>query len=122
MCGEPLGILVQHTWNRQQRSGKRHLRRTKATSEKESQRWLDTLTAAEQGIDPSVRLVHVGDREADIYDLFIQPRQANSELLIRAEHNRKLADDLGYLIPTIEASPILGRRTLERPGLSHPHH
>ncbi|UBF30708.1 hypothetical protein K9N68_38590 (plasmid) [Kovacikia minuta CCNUW1] len=82
--GAPLGLLHQHTWTRAERTGKRGDRRKKATREKESQRWLDTLTAAEQGLDESVCIVHVGDREADIYDLFVQPRRSNSQLLIRA--------------------------------------
>lgn len=111
--GEPLGLLHQHTWNRTERAGKRGERRKKATSEKESQRWLDTLKAAETGIDPSVCLVHVGDREADIYDLFVQPRQVGSELLIRAEHNRKVQHELDYLIPTLEQAPVMGQQTIE---------
>ena len=87
--GEPLGLLHQQSWTRSERTGKRGERRKKTTMDKESQRWLDTLSAAEQGINPEVMLVHIGDREADIYDLFVLPRQANSELLIRAESNRK---------------------------------
>lgn len=112
-AGEPLGLLHQYTWSRQERSGKRGQRRKKATRDKESQRWLDTLTRAEQGIDESVCLVHVGDREADIYDLFVQPRRSNSELLIRAEHNRKVQHELDYLIPSIEQAPVLGQHTIE---------
>ena len=112
-AGEPLGLLHQYTWSRQERSGKRGERRKKATCDKESQRWLDTLTAAEQGIDGSVCVVHVGDREADIYDLFVQPRRSNSQLLIRAEHNRKVQHELDYLIPTIEHAPVLGQHTIE---------
>ncbi|UIE37885.1 IS4 family transposase [Leptodesmis sichuanensis] len=111
--GEPLGLLHQYTWSRQERCGKRGQRRQKATCDKESQRWLDTLTAAEQGIDESVCLVHVGDREADIYDLFVQPRRSNSELLIRAEHNRKVQHELDDLIPTIDQAPVLGQQTIE---------
>jgi hypothetical protein len=110
--GEPLGLLHQYTWNRQERSGKRGERRKKATSDKESQRWLDTVTNAEQGIDESVCLVHVGDREADIYDLFVQPRRSNSQLLIRAAHNRKVQHELDYLIPTLEQAPVLGQQTI----------
>ena len=122
--GAPLGLLHQHTWIRTERAGKRGERRKKTTSEKESQRWLDTLTAAEQGIDETVCLVHVGDREADIYDLFVQPRRANSALLIRAEYNRKVQHELGYLIPAIEQAPVLGQQTItvernpERPARS----
>ena len=111
--GEPLGLLHQHTWTRTERRGKREQRRKKATIDKESQRWLDTLTAAERGIEESVCLVHVGDREADIYDLFTQPRGRNAHLLIRAEHNRKVQHELGYLIPTIEQAPVLGEQTIE---------
>ena len=110
--GEPLGLLHQYTWNRQERSGKRGERRKKATSDQESQRWLDTVTNAEQGIDESVCLVHVGDREADIYDLFVQPRRSNSHLLIRAAHNRKVQHELDYLIPTLEQAPVLGQQTI----------
>jgi len=111
--GAPLGLLHQHTWTRAERTGKRGERRKKATSEKESQRWLDTLTAAEQGIDETVCLVHVGDGEADIYDLFVQPRRSNSQLLIRAEHNRKVQHELDDLIPAIEQAPVLGQQTIE---------
>lgn len=111
--GEPLGLLHQHTWVRSERAGRRGQRRKKHTCDKESQRWLDTLSQAEPGIDQSVVLVHVGDREADIYDLFVQPRSCNSHLLIRAEHNRKVQHELGYLIATIEQAPVLGERTIE---------
>ena len=111
-AGAPLGLLHQHTWTRTERAGKRGERRKKATREKESQRWLDTLSAAEVGIERSVCLVHVGDREADIYDLFVQPRAANSHLLIRAEHNRKVQHELGYLMPAIEQAPIFGQHTI----------
>ncbi|XGW00937.1 MAG: IS4 family transposase (plasmid) [Leptolyngbya sp. BL-A-14] len=122
--GAPLGLLHQHTWTCAERTGKRGERRKKATREKESQRWLDTLTAAEQGLDETVCLMHVGDREADIYDLFVQPRRSNSQLLIRGEHNRKVRHELDYLLPAIEQAPVLGQQTLtlernpERPARS----
>ena len=114
-AGEPLGLLHQYTWSRQERAGKRAQRRQKPTRQKESQRWLDTLSAAERDIDESVCLVHIGDREADIYDLFVQPRRAQSQLLIRAAHNRKVAGELGYLIPTLEPAGVLGHLSLEIP-------
>ncbi len=45
--GEALGVLHQHTWSGAERTGKRGERRKKATSEKESQRWLARVVAAE---------------------------------------------------------------------------
>lgn len=65
--GEPLGILHQQHWIGSERTGKREERRKKATCDKESGRWLETLTAAESSMNESMCLVHVGDREADIY-------------------------------------------------------
>ena len=43
------------------------------------------------------------------------PRQANSELLIRAEHNRKVQHGLDYLIPTIEQAAVMGQMKIEIP-------
>lgn len=111
--GEPLGVLRQQTWSRAERSGKRGERRKKATKEKESQRWLDAVSAVETQLDKELVLVHVGDREADIFDLFALPRRANSHLLIRAQHNRKVQHELDYLIPTIEQASVLGEKTID---------
>jgi len=111
--GEPLGILEQLCWNRQQRRGQKEQRRKNPIEQKESHRWLSTLTAAEQSLPDTVQVVHIGDREADIFELFAQPRAANSELLIRATHNRKVNHELGYLIPTLNQAPIQGEITLE---------
>jgi Transposase DNA-binding len=113
--GEPLGLLAQHNWIRTEPKGKRGQRRKKETIDKESQRWLDTLTASEIGVNPQVKLIHMGDREADIFDLLAMPRQANSELLIRAEHNRKVQQELDYLIPTIERANVMGQMNIEIP-------
>lgn len=106
-------MLHQYTWTRSERNGKRGERKKKVTADKESQRWLDTLSAAESEIDPAVTLIHVADREADIYDLFVRPRREQSELLIRADHNRRVQHELGYLIPTVEQAPILGQQQIE---------
>ncbi len=89
-AGEPLGLLHQHNWGREQRSGKKARRKQLPIEQKESYRWLTTLTAAERAMPASVPLVHVGDREADIFELFAQPRAPQSQLLLRAEHNRKV--------------------------------
>jgi hypothetical protein len=111
-AGEPLGLLHQQAWVRAQRSGKKGRRQQLPIEQKESYRWLTTLSAAEAEMPPSVPLVHIGDREADIFELFAQPRAPQSELLIRAEHNRKVQHELGYLLPTIEQAPVMGQTTL----------
>ncbi len=42
-------------------------------------------------------VVTVTDREGDIYELFALEREANSELLIRAKHNRRINHELKLL-------------------------
>jgi hypothetical protein len=110
--GEPLGVLRQHTWSRSERSGKRGERRKKATHQKESGRWLDAVSEVETVLDKELVLVHVGDREADVFDLFALPRRVHSHLLIRAEDNRKVQHELDYLIPTMAQAPVLGEKTM----------
>ena len=112
-AGEPLGVLHQQSWIREQRSGKKGQRKQLPIEQKESYRWLTTLSAVEAAMPESVPLVHIGDREADIFELFTQPQARQSELLIRAEHNRKVQHELGHLLPTIEQAPVMGEMTLE---------
>jgi hypothetical protein len=112
-AGEPLGLLDQHCWNRPERTGKAEERRAKPIQEKESYRWLEGLRAAEQGLEQTEMVIHVGDREADIFELFALERAEQSELLIRLDHNRAVDHELKRLIPTINQAPILGDVTIE---------
>lgn len=110
--GAPLGVLHQYCWSRKQASGKRLQRRKTPIAKKESYRWLQGVKAAEEGLAETQHCVHVGDREADIFELFAQPRSDRSDLLIRATHNRKVQHELGYLIPAIEQARVLGHLTI----------
>jgi hypothetical protein len=126
--GEPLGLLHQHTWVREHPPVKKKDRsaqerhQNKPIEAKESYRWLTTLTAAEAQLSEAVQLVQVADREADIFELFAQPRQANSELLIRVKTNRTLKQAWGNLFTALAQAPVLGdlqvevRRTPQRPA------
>ena len=117
--GEPLGLLHQHTWVREAPPVKKKDRsaqarnRDKPIEAKESYRWLTTLSAAEAKVSESVQLVQVADREADIFELFAQPRQANSELLIRVKTNRSLKQTWGKLFTAMAEAPVLGELQVE---------
>ncbi len=100
--GEPLGILAQHSWVReaapQPKKGRKPGKvNQKPIEEKESYRWLTTLSASEAKVSEQLHLVQVADREADIFELFAQPRQVNSDLLIRVKVNRQVKQDLGVV-------------------------
>jgi len=105
--GVPLGLLHQHIWTRDREiPGRRHTRRQRPTSEKESQRWLDAQGATQAVVPAGMRVVTVADREADIYDLFALPRPPHADLLIRATHNRRIGEDTRYLWEAVQAAPV----------------
>jgi hypothetical protein len=89
--GVPLGILDQRCWTRDPAEfGKRAARNAKPIHEKESQRWLDGLAAADECLGGKVPVVVVGDSESDIYDVFTKPRAPDVDLLVRVYHRKRL--------------------------------
>lgn len=118
----PLGILDQQVWARDPTTlGISKQRRQRATGEKESQRWLNAQAATLERLPAALAVVTIADREADIFDLFAAPRRPGADLLIRAAHDRALADSAARLWATITAVPAWGteaialRRGDERP-------
>jgi hypothetical protein len=78
-------------WAREKvRKDKRVQERKRAIGEKESYRWLESLETSQNLIPPEISLITIADREADIYELFAQPRRKGSHLLIRAAQNRRI--------------------------------
>ena len=118
--GVPLGFLDALCWARDlEEFGKKTKRSKLPIEEKESYRWLSNYqaVAAVQARNPHITLVSVGDREADIYELFAEAAKnpKGPKLLIRAQHNRELQDEQARLIETIENMPIAGYQNVHLP-------
>jgi len=63
-------------------------------------------------------IVSVGDREADIYELFqlaLKDPQG-LKLLVRAEHDRLLADGQGHLWPVVRQQLLAGIHDRQQPA------
>jgi hypothetical protein len=119
-AGTPLGLLDVQNWVRDPEDfGKKHQRYRLPFEAKESVRWLRSLeaVAAVQARCPNTRLVGVGDREADIYELFVwvQAQPGRPALLVRAERDRLLSQDQGHLWEQVAAAPLAGRLELKVP-------
>ncbi|NEO61183.1 MAG: hypothetical protein F6J98_12300 [Moorea sp. SIO4G2] len=110
--GNQKGLLHQQSWTRKHRSGKKKERKKKPIQEKESYRWLQTVIGASVGLVEKAKLIHVAVRVADIFELFAQQRCGNSELLILREYNRRVKEEMGYLLPMIELWPTNGTMTI----------
>lgn len=94
VTGEPLGLLAAAVRRRDPRQyGQNRKRNQKAMEQKESQRWLDSLTVCQQVAEqcPDTLIVNVADREGDIYELFEQALESKVQVLVRAQHNRRVA-------------------------------
>lgn len=87
-AGVPLGVLHQEVWARP-KCRKRDDQRRMLIAQKESVRWLRNLEITQQLVGNRTRVVTVGDREADIYELFTCARSTQSEFLIRAAQDRQ---------------------------------
>jgi hypothetical protein len=111
--GLMLGVLHQDRWARYiEELGKGEKRKQRPTDEKESRKWLDTLDAVGPVIPDGCTAVVTGDSEADIYELFVHPREANVELLVRSCQNRRVAQQ-ALLRETIEAVLPCAHLTVE---------
>ena len=89
----PLGLLAQETWTRPpEEAGKRATRRDRPIEEKESHKWLSSVQEvnALQAACPQTHFISVGDREGDVYDLFLLERAPGVDLLVRATQDRRL--------------------------------
>lgn len=98
--GTPLGILDAQCWARDpEEKGKRYRRKELPIEQKESMKWLRSYQKAAhvQKLCPQSMLVVMGDRESDIYELFLEANKepGGPKLLVRAEktRNRKVEQE-----------------------------
>lgn len=115
--GLPLGVVWQECWARpQEQLGKSQQRRQLPLEEKESQRWLNGLAAADKTLPEHPHVVVVGDRESDIFALFAAPRPDRIDLLVRVcRETRCVEHTLKYLNKILEAEPIRGGVQIDIP-------
>ena len=60
--------------------------------QKESYRWLENLKQSTALLAEPERIVHIGDRESDIYELFCSARDAGAHFLVRTCVDRLAGD------------------------------
>ena len=98
LSGTPLGLIDVQYWSRKKEDfGKRHKRYDLPIEEKESNKWLKSYESASriQRLFPGKKVVSIGDRESDIYELFrlVKETDQGADILIRAVQKRRHADD-----------------------------
>lgn len=114
-----LGLLNVHRWVREPGRLGQDKDPKRALEEKESVRWVDGYRRVDELTEqlPNTRLTYVADREADIYDVFVEapcPDTA-ADWLVRGQHDRVLANGQ-TLRQYVAEAPVLTATTFERPA------
>lgn len=122
--GTPLGLLDVQCWARDPAQfGKKKRRHELPIEEKESYKWLRSFksVAKAQKSCPNSTIISVGDREADIYELFELALSDHSgpKLLVRAYHNRTLAKEQGHLWDVVSRQSICSYMNIRVPRRSN---
>jgi hypothetical protein len=123
--GEPLGLLHAHEWVRAKVRGRKEGSRDKnsrAPQDKESVRWREGYEELVRQSQPRprsrTRLIMVGDREADVYELFLAAQKSKEccGLLVRAVHPRRLEGQNQVVWDHLHSQPESGRLSVEVPA------
>ncbi len=117
-AGVPLGLAAVKFWTRKKFKGTNALKRTinptrVPIEEKESVRWLENLTQATRQLGDPSRCVHVGDREADIYELFCAAHDAGTHFLVRTCVDRLAGRGKTTVAKAMAREPIRGSHEVE---------
>lgn len=118
--GTPLGLLDAQLWARDPEDrGKKTRRHEDPIEEKESYKWVKSFekVALVQKRCRKVTFVSVGDREADFYELFdlALGDPQGPKLLVRAAHNRRLAQEQGRLWEKVAGERVSGVQEVQLP-------
>ena len=117
-AGVPLGVLGQHYFERaavSDEEGQAEEHMPKPIEQKESYKWLRGVL--ESGVEQvsGTTMLFVSDQESDIFEYLALPRPAHVQLLLRSQHNRRLAartsDQAGSkekLWDVVQAEPVAG--------------
>jgi len=100
--GLPLGIAAIKFWTRDKFKGANRLKKDinparVPIDEKESIRWLQNLEQATSLLAAPERCAHIGDRGADIFELFWMAHQVGTHFVFRTCVDR-CAEDGSYLV------------------------
>lgn len=118
--GLPLGTLGAQVINREQapvkrsKTDKQQERKHTPIEEKESYRWVQFLqvSRAAAASSPSTRCICLADSEADIYEMFAEPRATSPQdqpvhFVVRACQNRAVQEQCLHVRELVLQNPVL---------------
>ena len=119
--GVPLGVAAAKIWTRSKFRGTAALKckvnPTRVPIEsKESIRWLDNLRQSVDLLGEPGRLVHVADRESDIYELFCLALELGAHFVVRTCNDRLAGDGTHTVASEMAEVRVCGLHRVELHG------
>lgn len=114
---QPLGLVHQQWWRRRGR-GKKHTRKQRPYSQKESFKWQKASASMLERLGDQIsKLIAVADREADVFEYLFYKQAHGQRYIVRAAQDRGLKGQaqLQRLRQYIAREPVAGQRTVEVP-------
>ena len=124
--GLPLGLAAIKLWTRKKfkgtnalqgktlDGGKHSVNTTRIPiEEKESIRWLQNAQQATATLSDASRIIHVGDRESDIYELFCECESLQTKFIFRTCNDRRVEDDGRTVYEVMEEQRVQGVHRIE---------
>ena len=125
--GVPLGLAAIKLWTRKKfkgtnalqgrgldSNGKHSVNMTRIPIEqKESIRWLENARQSTEVLGDAARIVHVGDRESDIYELFCECESLQTKFIFRTCNDRRVEDDGRTVYEVMEEQRVKGVHRIE---------
>jgi len=107
-CGIPIGVLSQSVSTRTESNDTRtkEQRRRRPIEEKESYCWLEAMKTAGENAPENASLIHIADREGDIYELYALAERTGEKFIIRVARNRSTPDGEKILDVLQETSAV----------------
>ncbi len=114
----PLGTLNVSTWIREETRSSKGVsqRKLRSTADCESHRWLESVTETQKKLKDCEAVIHVMDREGDIYDCLASMVANNTRFVTRANANRLLKSDepeFNKLFDSLDGLPIQFRDSIQ---------
>jgi len=116
--GIPIGLLDQRVITRETNNAREKTheeKRARPIEEKESYRWIETMQAAAQNAPTEAKLVHIADREGDIYELYAWAQRIGETFVIRAVHDR-VDINKTHVLHELRATEPIGRIVVDMPA------
>ena len=105
--GVTMGLVDQNINTRETNKDPQspHEKQKRKIQDKESGRWLQTMQTAQNNAPEGTKLIHIADREGDIYQWYNLAQSTNQSFVIRTKHDRLTPDGTHIWEEVVRSKP-----------------